>query len=101
MAETLMAVIILICLLYGIASATSPAESKISDVQIAVTYKAEPIAKLQVRKPTQDKTIFNEAKKTLQMYGFNATEAKELLNKAGIHTDTEQWVRAALNEVKI
>lgn len=47
-------------------------------------------------KPSYNKENFNEAKKILQLMGFSATEAKELLNKSGPKDNIDDWVKAAL-----
>lgn len=94
--ELVFGLLIVACFIIGLVSSMNEAKNKKVKTPIAkVTVTVE----RQSAKP--DKTVYNEAKETLKLYGFSVKEAKDLLDKAGPHDDADEWARAAMQQVKI
>ena len=83
-------------IIHGMHEAKNKPKSNIA--KVTVTVERKPAKK---QEPAVDKTVYNEAKETLKLYGFSVKEAKELLDKAGPHDNADEWAQAAVKKVKI
>jgi Holliday junction resolvasome RuvABC DNA-binding subunit len=69
----------------------------------ALTYRPKNVTQnnVVIQPKTVDNLIFNEAKDILVTMGFSASESKKMLNEVGLCNSSDEFVRKALQNIKL